>query len=227
MLRLLMLENKKIRSRKIMAGMVLLFLLLLFLTEIAIQASVQDNPRNSYQNIIRVEEMVATEVFCIFGGVLVCVFVLREYSSGTAKVMLSYPIRPELWIGAKLLLAAVWTSVGTLIGNILCLSYVVIRDRFGNIVVGSLTQSSFHWFLFLTGISVVMNCLMVLNTLAVGMIQKLITAAMVAAVVEVVVLQVIYSQCETMLQYGICILFLAGASIAFCGLMVHLFCNRF
>lgn len=71
MINLMKLELQKVKARYYVVGILLIILGLLFFANTSMYASVQDTPKNSYSNILRLVNMAVTECFTVYGAVLV------------------------------------------------------------------------------------------------------------------------------------------------------------
>ena len=113
MIDLMRLELKKVKMRYFIGGILIIIVGLLFFANTSIYASVQETPKNSYSNILKLVNMAVTECFTIYGAVLISKVIISEYVNRSALIMLAYPINPKLWMTAKLLVISLFVMIGT------------------------------------------------------------------------------------------------------------------
>lgn len=200
MIYLMRLELKKVKVRYYVTGILIIILGLLFFANTSMYASVQDTPKNSYSNIIKLVNMAVTECFTIYGAILVSKIIIGEYVNRSVLIMLSYPINPKLWMTAKLFLISIFVMIGTFIGNVCCTVFIVIRDHYWNIVNGSFSVQNFKQILSLTIVTVILNGFLVLFSFIIGMIKKSISATIVGSIMMAVFLQIVFTQTESLFE---------------------------
>lgn len=215
MIDLMKLELKKVKVRYYVVGIFIIILGLLFFANTSMYASVQDTPKNSYGNILKLVNMAVTECFTVYGAVLVSKIIIGEYVNRSVLIMLAYPIKPKLWMTAKLLLISTFVMIGTLLGNVYCTLFIVFRDYYWNIVNGSFLLKDFKQIVSLTIISVILNGFLVLFPFIIGMIKKSISATIVGSIIMAVFLQIVFTQTESSFE-----LVLSGSTIVLILLLI-------
>ena len=215
MIDLMKLELKKVKVRYYVVGIFIIILGLLFFANTSMYASVQDTPKNSYGNILKLVNMAVTECFTVYGAVLVSKIIIGEYVNRSVLIMLAYPIKPKLWMTAKLLLISTFVMIGSLLGNVCCTLFIVFRDYYWNIVNGSFLLKDFKQIVSLTIISVILNGFLVLFPFIIGMIKKSISATIVGSIIMAVFLQIVFTQTESSFE-----LVLSGSTIVLILLLI-------
>lgn len=196
MINLMRLEFKKVKMRYFIWGILIIIVGLLFFANTSMYASVQDTPKNSYSNILKLVNMAVTECFTIYGAVLISKVIIGEYVNRSALIMLAYPINPNLWMIAKLLVISLFVMIGTFLGNMCCTLFIVFRDHYWNIVNGTFSLQNFKQILSLTIITMFLNGFFILFSFVVGMIKKSISATIVGSILMAFFLQVLFTQTE-------------------------------
>lgn len=215
MINLMKLELQKVKARYYVVGILLIIVVLLFFANTSMYASVQDTPKNSYSNILRLVNMAVTECFTVYGAVLVSKIIIGEYVNRSVLIMLAYPIKPKMWMTAKLLLISSFVMIGTFLGNVCCTLFIVFRDYYWNIVNGSFLLKDFKQIVSLTIISMILNGFLVLFPFSIGMIKKSISATIVGSIIMAIFLQIIFTQTKSLLE-----LILSGSIIIFILLVI-------
>ena len=200
MIDLMRLELKKVKMRYFIAGILIIIVGLLFFANTSIYASVQETPKNSYSNILKLVNMAVTECFTIYGAVLISKVIISEYVNRSALIMLAYPINPKLWMTAKLLVISLFVMIGTFLGNMCCTLFIVFRDRYWDIVNGTFSLQNLQEILSLTIITMFLNGFLILFSFVVGMIKKSISATIVGSILMAFFLQILLTQTESRYQ---------------------------
>ena len=200
MIDLMRLELKKVKMRYFIGGILIIIVGLLFFANTSIYASVQETPKNSYSNILKLVNMAVTECFTIYGSVLISKVIISEYVNRSALIMLAYPINPKLWMTAKLLVISLFVMIGTFLGNMCCTLFIVFRDRYWDIVNGTFSLQNLQEILSLTIITMFLNGFLILFSFVVGMIKKSISATIVGSILMAFFLQILLTQTESRYQ---------------------------
>lgn len=200
MIDLMRLELKKVKMRYFIGGILIIIVGLLFFANTSIYASVQETPKNSYSNILKLVNMAVTECFTIYGAVLISKVIISEYVNRSALIMLAYPINPKLWMTAKLLVISLFVMIGTFLGNMCCTLFIVFRDRYWDIVNGTFSLQNLQEILSLTIITMFLNGFLILFSFVVGMIKKSISATIVGSILMAFFLQILLTQTESRYQ---------------------------
>lgn len=133
-------------------------------------------------------------IFLVYSSVLTARLVIGEYSQRTITIMFSYPLNRMKLIASKLIIIMVYTAISMAIGYICCSGYIVLVDRFFDMLEGTFQISMLQTWIPMAITTVVVCTVLSLWPFIIGMIRKSVPATIVTSLVVIVFRQLIISK---------------------------------
>ena len=108
--------------------------------------------------------------------------------------MFSYPLNRMKLIASKLIIIMVYTAISMAIGYICCSGYIVLVDRFFDMLEGTFQISMLQTWIPMAITTVVVCTVLSLWPFIIGMIRKSVPATIVTSLVVIVFRQLIISK---------------------------------
>ena len=181
MAHLIKLELKKFGiARNIIFMLAAILFSILFIT-ISLWDSMTDpeQVKDTFESTYLVIGLLMSFIFLVYSSVLTAKLVIGEYNQRTITIMFSYPLNRTKLIVSKLIIIMTYTAISMTVGYICCSGYIILADRF---------------FDMLEGTAVAVCTVLSLWPFIIGMIRKSVPAAIIASLVVIVFRQVIISK---------------------------------
>ena len=133
-------------------------------------------------------------IFLVYSSVLTARLVIGEYSQRTITIMFSYPLNRMKLIASKLIIIMVYTAISMAIGYICCSGYIVLVDRFFDMLEGTFQISMLQTWIPMAITTVVVCTVLSLWPFIIGMIRKSVPATIVTSLIVIVFRQLIISK---------------------------------
>ena len=139
MAHLIKLELKKFgTARNIIFTFAAILFSILFIT-VSLWDSMTDpeQTKDTFESTYLVIGLLMSFIFLVYSSVLTARLVIGEYSQRTITIMFSYPLNRMKLIASKLIIIMVYTAISMAIGYICCSGYIVLVDRFFDMLEGT------------------------------------------------------------------------------------------
>lgn len=111
--------------------------------------------------------------------------------------MFSYPLNRMKLITSKLTIIMVYTAISIVIGYVCCSGYIVLMDRFFDMLEGTFQLSMFQTWISMAITTVIVCTVLSLWPFIIGMIRKSVPTTIVTSLMVIVFRQVIISKDAT------------------------------
>lgn len=183
------LELKKVHFRNYILLSVLLIVLSMYFVFVALHDS--SEAARTFENTLRVVEMIFAFVFIIFFAVLNSALIISEYNNRTILLMFTYPVDKKKVICAKLLVITLFIVVSMAVGYIFNGLFLVGLDGRFDLLEGEFgTDVLGRWILRAAVTVIVFSCLG-LWTFAAGMVRKSVAVTIVSSVLFIFLRQIV------------------------------------
>ena len=139
MAHLMKLEMKKFRLlHNILFTLAAVLFSILFIT-VSLVDSMTDplQTKDSFESTFLVIGLLMSFIFLVYSSVLTSRLVIREYEQKTITILFSYPLNRKQLIISKLVIIMAYTAISMTVGYICCSAYIILADKFFNMVAGS------------------------------------------------------------------------------------------
>lgn len=196
MAHLIKLELKKFgTARNIIFTFAAILFSILFIT-VSLWDSMTDpeQTKDTFESTYLVIGLLMSFIFLVYSSVLTARLVIGEYSQRTITIMFSYPLNRVKLIASKLIIIMVYTAISMAIGYICCSGYIVLVDRFFDMLEGTFQISMLQTWIPMAITTVVVCTVLSLWPFIIGMIRKSVPATIVTSLVVIVFRQLIISK---------------------------------
>ena len=196
MAHLIKLELKKFgTARNIIFTFAAILFSILFIT-VSLWDSMTDpeQTKDTFESTYLVIGLLMSFIFLVYSSVLTARLVIGEYSQRTITIMFSYPLNRMKLIASKLIIIMVYTANSMAIGYICCSGYIVLVDRFFDMLEGTFQISMLQTWIPMAITTVVVCTVLSLWPFIIGMIRKSVPATIVTSLVVIVFRQLIISK---------------------------------
>ena len=196
MAHLIKLELKKFgTARNIIFTFAAILFSILFIT-VSLWDSMTDpeQTKDTFESTYLVIGLLMSFIFLVYSSVLTARLVIREYNQRTITIMFSYPLNRMKLIASKLIIIMVYTAISMAIGYICCSGYIVLVDRFFDMLEGTFQISMLQTWIPMSITTVVVCTVLSLWPFIIGMIRKSVPATIVTSLVVIVFRQLIISK---------------------------------
>ena len=190
MAHLIKLELKKFgTARNIIFTFAAILFSILFIT-VSLWDSMTDpeQTKDTFESTYLVIGLLMSFIFLVYSSVLTARLVIGEYSQRTITIMFSYPLNRMKLIASKLII------ITMAIGYICCSGYIVLVDRFFDMLEGTFQISMLQTWIPMAITTVVVCTVLSLWPFIIGMIRKSVPATIVTSLVVIVFRQLIISK---------------------------------
>lgn len=140
-------------------------------------------------------------VFCfyyiILFSVLTVTYIINEYTNKTILVLFSYPVDKRKLILVKLLLILLLIVISIIIGYIFCGTFVIILDKYSNVVNGDFQLSVLSYWIPTAVKAILMFSSLGVWTFIAGMIKKSVPTTLVSSMIFIYLRQFILAGTDT------------------------------
>lgn len=199
MAHLIKLELKKFgTARNIIFTFAAILFSILFIT-VSLWDSMTDpeQTKDTFESTYLVIGLLMSFIFLVYSSVLTARLVIGEYSQRTITIMFSYPLNRMKLIASKLIIIMVYTAISMAIGYICCSGYIVLVDRFFDMLEGTFLISMLQTWIPMAITTVVVCTVLSLWPFIIGMIRKSVPATIVTSLIVIVFRQVIITKNTT------------------------------
>ena len=199
MAHLIKLELKKFgTARNIIFTFAAILFSILFIT-VSLWDSMTDpeQTKDTFESTYLVIGLLMSFIFLVYSSVLTARLVIGEYSQRTITIMFSYPLNRMKLIASKLIIIMVYTAISMAIGYICCSSYIVLVDRFFDMLEGTFQLSMLQTWIPMAITAVVVCAVLSLWPFIIGMIRKSVPTTIVTSLIVIVFRQLIISKNTT------------------------------
>lgn len=199
MAHLIKLELKKFgTARNIIFTFAAILFSILFIT-VSLWDSMTDpeQTKDTFESTYLVIGLLMSFIFLVYSSVLTARLVIGEYSQRTITIMFSYPLNRMKLIASKLIIIMVYTAISMAIGYICCSGYIVLVDRFFDMLEGTFLISMLQTWIPMAITTVVVCTVLSLWPFIIGMIRKSVPTTIVTSLIVIVFRQVIITKNTT------------------------------
>ena len=199
MTHLIKLELKKFGiTRNIIFTFAAILLSILFIT-VSLWDSMTDSEqtKDTFESTFLVIGLLISFIFLVYSSVLTARLVIGEYNQRTITIMFSYPLNRKKLIASKLIIIMIYTAISIMIGYICCCTYIILADRYFDMLEGSFQISLLQTWIPMAITTVIVCTALSLWPFIIGMIRKSIHTTIVTSLIVIVFRQVIISQNTT------------------------------
>ncbi|MGO0881267.1 ABC transporter permease [Clostridioides difficile] len=194
MIHFMKLELKKVALKKYILISVIGIILGIFFILVA---SNDTSTTYDYENSFRTIGLIFCFYYIILFAVLNVSFIINEYTNKTILVLFSYPVNRRKLILSKLLLATILMIISMVIGYICCCTFLVLIDKYFNLVVGDFHISLLKYWIPTAVKTIIVFCSFGIWTFIIGMIKKSISTTIVSSIIFITLRQFILAGTNT------------------------------
>ena len=199
MTHLIKLELKKFGiTRNIIFTFAAILLSILFIT-VSLWDSMTDSEqtKDTFESTFLVIGLLISFIVLVYSSVLTARLVIGEYNQRTITIMFSYPLNRKKLIASKLIIIMIYTAISIMIGYICCCTYIILADRYFDMLEGSFQISLLQTWIPMAITTVIVCTVLSLWPFIIGMIRKSVHTTIVTSLIVIVFRQVIISQNTT------------------------------
>lgn len=199
MTHLIKLELKKFGiTRNIIFTFAAILFSILFIT-VSLWDSMTDSEqtKDTFESTFLVIGLLISFIFLVYSSVLTARLVIGEYNQRTITIMFSYPLNRKKLIASKLIIIMIYTAISIMIGYICCCTYIILADRYFDMLEGSFQISLLQTWIPMAITTVIVCTALSLWPFIIGMIRKSVHTTIVTSLIVIVFRQVIISQNTT------------------------------
>ncbi|XCP86993.1 ABC transporter permease [Roseburia hominis] len=196
MAHLIKLELKKFGiTRNIIVTLAAILFSILFIT-VSLVDSMKDpeQTKDTFESTFLVIGLLMSFIFIVYSSVLTARLIIGEYNQRTITIMFSYPLNRRQLIASKLIIIMVYTAISITIGYICCSGYIILADKYFDMLDGVFQISFFQIWIPMAVITVIVCTILSLWPFIIGMIRKSVPATIVTSLFVIVFRQVIISK---------------------------------
>ena len=128
-------------------------------------------------------------IFLVYSSILTSRLVIREYEQKTITILFSYPLNRRQLIISKLVIIMAYTAISMTVGYICCSVYIILADRYFDMLAGSFALSFLQKWIPMALITVAVCTILSLWPFIIGMIHKSVPATVVTSLIVIVLRQ--------------------------------------
>lgn len=199
MTHLIKLELKKFGiTRNIIFTFAAILFSILFIT-VSLWDSMTDSEqtKDTFESTFLVIGLLISFIVLVYSSVLTARLVIGEYNQRTITIMFSYPLNRKKLIASKLIIIMIYTAISIMIGYICCCTYIILADRYFDMLEGSFQISLLQTWIPMAITTVIVCTVLSLWPFIIGMIRKSVHTTIVTSLIVIVFRQVIISQNTT------------------------------
>ena len=186
---LMKLELKKVHFRNYILLSLLLIILSMYFVFVALHDS--SETARTFENTLRVVEMIFAFVFIIFFAVLNSALVISEYNNRTILLMFTYPVSKKKVIFAKLLVITLFIVMSIVVGYIFNGLFIVGLDGRFDLLEGEFGADVLGRWILRAAVTVIVFSCLGLWTFAAGMVRKSVAVTIVSSVLFIFLRQIV------------------------------------
>ena len=133
-------------------------------------------------------------IFLVYSSVLTSRLVIREYEQKTITILFSYPLNRRQLIISKLVIIMAYTAISMTVGYICCSVYIIMADRYFDMLAGSFALSFLQKWIPMALITVAVCTILSLWPFIIGMIHKSVPATVVTSLIVIVLRQLMITK---------------------------------
>ena len=211
MIHLMKLELKKVGLKRYF----LFSILGIFLCMFFVFTGLNDKSTSIYDYDVTFSTIIL--VFCFYYIILFAVlnvaYIINEYTNKTILILFSYPLDRKKLILSKLLLITTLMISSMIIGYICCFTFVVVLDKYFNLVIGDFHISILSYWIPGAIKSIIVFCSLGIWTFVVGMIRKSIPVTLVSSIIFINLRQFILAGTNTTQDSLISVFIIVGITV--------------
>lgn len=199
MAHLIKLELKKFGiTRNIIVTLAAILFSILFIT-VSLVDSMKDpeQTKDTFESTFLVIGLLMSFIFIVYSSVLTARLIIGEYNQRTITIMFSYPLNRRQLIASKLIIIMVYTAISITIGYICCSGYIILADKYFDMLDGVFQISFLQIWIPMAVITVIVCTILSLWPFIIGMIRKSVPATIITSLFVIVFRQVIISKNAT------------------------------
>lgn len=199
MAHLIKLEMKKFGiTRNIIVTLAAILFSILFIT-VSLVDSMKDpeQTKDTFESTFLVIGLLMSFIFIVYSSVLTARLIIGEYNQRTITIMFSYPLNRRQLIASKLIIIMVYTAISITIGYICCSGYIILADKYFDMLDGVFQISFLQIWIPMAVITVIVCTILSLWPFIIGMIRKSVPATIITSLFVIVFRQVIISKNAT------------------------------
>lgn len=199
MAHLIKLELKKFGiTRNIIVTLAAILFSILFIT-VSLVDSMKDpeQTKDTFESTFLVIGLLMSFIFIVYSSVLTARLIIGEYNQRTITIMFSYPLNRRQLIASKLIIIMVYTAISITIGYICCSGYIILADKYFDMLDGVFQISFLQIWIPMAVITVIVCTILSLWPFIIGMIRKSVPATIVTSLFVIGFRQVIISKNAT------------------------------
>lgn len=150
--------------------------------------------KDTFESTFLVIGLLLSFIFIMYSSVLTARLVIGEYNKGTITIMFSYPLNRKYLIAVKLFIIMVYTAVSITVGYLCCTVYIVLADRYFDMLEGTFQISLLQIWIPMSGVSVIVCTILTIWPFIVGMMRKSVSAAIITALIVLFFRQMLISK---------------------------------
>lgn len=196
MAHLIKLELKKFGiTRNIIVTLAAILFSILFIT-VSLVDSMKDpeQTKDTFESTFLVIGLLMSFIFIVYSSVLTARLIIGEYNQRTITIMFSYPLNRRQLIASKLIIIMVYTAISITIGYICCSGYIILADKYFDMLDGVFQISFLQIWIPMAVITVIVCTILSLWPFIIGMIRKSVPATIITSLFVIVFRQVIISK---------------------------------
>ena len=178
-----------------------------------------EQTKDTFESTFLVIGLLMSFIFLVYSSVLTARLVIGEYNHRTITIMFSYPLNRKKLIAGKLMIIMVYTAVSMIIGYVCCSGYILLADRYFDMLEGTFRISLLRTWIPMAATTVIVCTILSLWPFIVGMIRKSVPATIITSLIVIVFRQVIISRNTTNQESLLQILLAAAATSLFAWLI--------
>lgn len=216
MAHLIKLELKKFGiTRNIIVTLAAILFSILFIT-VSLVDSMKDpeQTKDTFESTFLVIGLLMSFIFIVYSSVLTARLIIGEYNQRTITIMFSYPLNRRQLIASKLIIIMVYTAISITIGYICCSGYIILADKYFDMLDGVFQISFLQIWIPMAVITVIVCTILSLWPFIIGMIRKSVPATIITSLFVIVFRQVIISKNATNQESWLQILLVAVITFA-------------
>lgn len=150
--------------------------------------------KDTFESTFLVIGLLLSFIFIMYSSVLTARLVIGEYNQGTITIMFSYPLNRKYLIAVKLFIIMVYTAVSITAGYLCCTVYIVLADRYFDMLEGTFQMSLLRIWIPMAVVSIIVCTILTIWPFIAGMMRKSVSAAIITALIVIFFRQMLISK---------------------------------
>ncbi len=173
---------------------VILFCILFITVSLVDSMTDPEQAKDSFESTFLVIGLLMSFIFLVYSSLLTSRLIIGEYNQGMITILFSYPLDRRQLIASKMIIIMIYTAISVTAGYICCCVYIILADRYFDMLAGSFHISMLGTWIPMAAITVIICTLLSLWPFIIGMIRKSVPAAFITSLCVIFLRQILISR---------------------------------